>query len=100
VGDEFGAFIDAGEFQKAVQHIDACIKVAPPKLKPVFQAFAAIAAWGANEKDLADSLLADAMASDPDFSIADLRPFDLAYVDQSIPERRYEILRQLGVPEK
>lgn len=100
IADEYVANIDAGKIEKAVQLTDSFLQFAPDFYKPQFYAVAAIPALKSGDAAGAKRFIDAAMKLKPDLSISDFKPFDLAYTDQSIPERRYAVLRLLGIPDR
>lgn len=48
----------------------------------------------------AEALVAEALKLKPDLSLVYLRPFDSAYIDKSIPEQKYVLMRELGIPDE
>ena len=97
VVDEYGAFIDAEDFEAADRVTDAYLDVIPEIYRAEFLTWPAVVAWTSGRPEDAQAFLAEARKLKPDLSIASIRPFDLAYVDASFPERRYEILRSMGL---
>ncbi|WP_109314044.1 adenylate/guanylate cyclase domain-containing protein [Ruegeria sp. AU67] len=99
IADEFGAFLDSGNFEAANEAIESYLAVVPEIYRAEFLLFAAVASWHEGDLEKAKALIAEARELKPAISIGDLRPFDLAYIDRSIPERRYAVLRDLGLPD-
>lgn len=95
--DEYGAFIDAGEFEAAKMATGAYLAVLPEIYRAEFLTWPAVVAWNTERPEDAEAFIAEARKLKPDLSIASLQPFDRAYVDPSIPERRYDTLRRMGL---
>ncbi len=95
--DEYGALIDAGNYEVARQTTDVFLTVLPDIYRAEFLTWPAVAAWLAGNQDDANTFISEARMLKPELSIADLRPFDQAYIDASIPERRYDVLQKLGL---
>ncbi|WP_171212347.1 adenylate/guanylate cyclase domain-containing protein [Ruegeria sp. HKCCA5426] len=95
--DEYGALIDAGEFERANALTDAFLEVLPETYRAEFLTWPAVAAWKSGDTERAQAFISEARRLKPGISIASIHPFDLAYIEQSIPERRYEVLRELGL---
>lgn len=98
IADELGALIDAGEDNAAYSEIASYLAVAPSVYRAEFLSFAAVAAWNVDDIEGAKAFIAEARQLKPGIAISDIRPFDLAYTDPEIPERRYVVLRDLGLP--
>lgn len=102
LADQHGAMMDAGKFEAAYSENEGLLAAAPtaPEVyRALFYAVAAIPAWQTGRKDRAAELLGEALKIDPALSIADFKLFDLAYVDKSLPEKRYLVLKEMGLPE-
>ncbi len=99
VADEYGALLDAGDFAAANGATEAYLALSPGVYRAAFLLFAAVAPWQLGDHEKARAFVAEAKDLKPGISISDLRPFDSAYTDSSIPERRYAVLRELGLPE-
>jgi len=99
VADEFGAYIDVGDHVAALTVADEWIERGPPPFRAHFLAIAAVPHFGIGDQVEAERLIAEALALDPDLSIQAMRRWDVPYIDPAIPERKYAVLRQLGVPE-
>ncbi|TMV09137.1 tetratricopeptide repeat protein [Ruegeria sediminis] len=97
--DEYGALIDAGDYEAAIQATDDFLAVVPDVYRAEFLTWPAVAAWQAGELEKAKAFIDEAKKLKPGISIESLRPFDLAYIDTSLPERRYAVLRDLGLPD-
>ncbi len=48
----------------------------------------------------AEALVAEALKLKPDLSLVIQRTFDIAYFDKSIPEPKYALWRELGIPDE
>ena len=88
-----------GEYDAAIQAAkDSLPRTPPPFLADMLIAVAG-AQYGAGNESDARRTTAEALALNPNLSIDRHRFWDLPYIDKSIPESRYWILRELGLPE-
>ncbi|KIN78795.1 adenylate/guanylate cyclase domain-containing protein [Sulfitobacter mediterraneus] len=99
VADEFGANIDIGDHDAALKLADEWVERGPPAFRAHFLAIAAVPNFGLGNVVEAERLIAEALALDPNLSIQAMRRWDVPYIDTSTPERKYAILRQLGLPD-
>ena len=99
VADEFIAMLDAGEYQTAFKLTSSFLGIMPEVYMPASLLAAATSASLAGKNIEAKRFVDRALKLKPDISIAHIRLFDLAYIDPSIPEKRYVVLRKLGIPE-
>ncbi|WP_027257920.1 adenylate/guanylate cyclase domain-containing protein [Leisingera aquimarina] len=100
IADQHGAMMDAGEFEAAFALTDELLAATPEAYRAHFFALAAIPAWQIGEKARAIELMDEARKINPQLSISDYKAFDLAYVDNSLPEKRYLILKELGLSDR
>jgi len=99
IADEYGALVDAGKYEAAYRATESYLAVIPEVYRAEFLLYAAVAPWQVGDHEKARAFVAEAKELKPGISISDLWPFDLAYIDSSIPERRYAVLRDLGLPD-
>lgn len=101
VVEEYGALIDAGEFEAAQAIGDDMIDRGPPFARADWLAFSALAYDGLGEDGESKRRVAEALAIDPDFSIRKFNRWNgEIYQDRSIPENRhYAVFRKLGIPD-
>lgn len=97
--NQCAALTDLGEFDAAIEACRSTPLRSPPPFKADVMLGFAGAHYGAGNKDEARRIIAEAVAINPDLSINRLRFWDLPYIDKSIPESRYWLLRELGIPE-
>jgi len=93
------ALTDLGEYEAAIEACRNTLPRTPPPFKADFLLNFAAAHYGAGNEGEARRITAEALAMNPDLSIDRSRFWDLPYVDKSIPESRYWLLRDLGIPE-
>ncbi len=104
VYDEYAAYLDAGEYQKALKLTDNLRRVisdrnAPDVTKYGVNMMSSVAYWYTGNKEEAKRLVDEALEQWPQLSMVDVKQFNLPYIDQSIPERKYAVWRELGIPE-
>jgi adenylate cyclase len=93
------AHIYAGKYEEAKKLVPVYLARTPEALRPANLVFAAIPFFQTNQIDKANSMVEEALNLDPNLSISVFRPFDLPFVDKSIPESFYVIYRKLGIPD-
>ncbi len=98
-GTQRYAYSDLGDFRAAIDLADEFDGKALSGFEAHWLAASAAFHQSAGDEDEARRLMDEARALDPDLSIQALRIWDTPYIDPAIPERRYERLRKLGLPE-
>jgi tetratricopeptide (TPR) repeat protein len=98
VADEFGALLDAGRYQEARDLSSTYLKKAFDR--PAALGLVAIAYLKTGDIAAAKTKIEEAKTLNPKLSLANFKPYNIAYIDQSIPEKsQYIPLRELGIPE-
>ena len=101
VVDEYGALLDAKEYVAARALAPAYLAAGfPDNFRPAFLVTAALSDLKTGDRAGAEALVAEALKLKPDLSLVALRPFDIAYIDKSIPEQKYVLWRELGIPDE
>jgi len=100
VGDHFGALLDAGESEAAINLLPDILASHPEDAYADMYTGIAIANFRLGDRANAQAVIAKALDLNPGLSIARLRQWNLAYVDDAIPEARNSVLRELGLPDE
>jgi len=98
-GTETQALDDLGEFDAALTAVSIAASFSPPGVQAHFLAAEAHLHLALGNEAKARHALAEALEQYPNLSIQELRVWDVPYVEPELPERRYERLRRLGLPE-
>ena len=90
---------DLRDYVAAIEACKNTLPRTPPPFKADMLLAVAAAQHGAGNESEARRITAEAVAQNPGLSINRSRFWDLPYIDKSIPESRYWLLRELGIPE-
>lgn len=97
--NQWNALINLGEYEAAIRAGENILARAPPPFRADMLLAVAMAHYAAGNESEARRITAEALAMNPDLSINKLRFWDIPYIDKSIPESRYWLARDLGIPE-
>lgn len=98
-GTQFQALSDLGKHREAIASLTKLTTLAPAFSPDGWLSGIAQEHLALGEEDEALRLMAKALELAPNLSIQAVRIWDVPYIDPSKPERRYERMRTLGVPE-